>query len=103
MAKVTLTLPDDLYWKWREAIPQRRMEQKESAIEAIRMWLDSPPAELSAPENQEAVSVLLDAFRNGDEDRKQALTEIVNSWRPQLKQRREDEKTLREGKQRRRA
>jgi hypothetical protein len=42
MAKVTLTLPDDLYWEWQEEIPRRRVEQKESAIQALRLWLDEP-------------------------------------------------------------
>lgn len=44
MAKTTITIPDDLFWRFKEEAPKRRLQDKDAAEEAIRLWTIVPDA-----------------------------------------------------------
>lgn len=39
LIRTTATIPESLYWRFREETPRRRMSDKDALTEAISLWL----------------------------------------------------------------
>lgn len=39
--KTTITLPEDLHWRFKEQAPRRRLTEKDAIAEAVELWISA--------------------------------------------------------------
>ena len=71
--KTSLTIPDDVYWRFKEEAPRRRMTDKDAVAEALSLWITVPDA-----------SALLGLLKDPDSNMHESVLTAIDRWKKAL-------------------